>query len=223
MGGSLENGASSMGPPDLTETTPTIATVLNLTLIVTGVATSGRFGDSGQVALFAYPMTIADANAFVSQYHRHHQPMPGCKFSIGVVKDGTLVGVAMAGRPVSRSLDDGRVLEVNRVCTDGTRNACSFLYGCVARAAFAMGYAKVITYVLPEEGGASLRASGWKHELRSMGGAWSTKKYKRNDHTRPLGPKDRYAIENPKALPADMVVCPMEGNNEELPLLSGFG
>ena len=53
-------------------------------------------------------------------------------------------------------------LEVTRLCTDGTKNACSFLYGKAARAAFALGYRRIGTYTLPDEGGASLRAAGWK-------------------------------------------------------------
>ena len=104
--------------------------------------------------------------------------------------------------------DQDRTLEVLRICTDGTLNACSFLYGAVRRAAFAMGFARVVTFTLPEEGGASLRASGWKLEIVSGGGARSRPNIGRmnNDHNRPLGPKHRYAIENPNALPVDIAV-----------------
>ena len=59
--------------------------------------------------------------------------------------------------PVSRYLDDGHTLEVNRLCTDGTKNACSFLYAAAWRAARAMGYRKIVTYILDTESGASLR------------------------------------------------------------------
>ena len=55
------------------------------------------------------------------------------------------------GRPVSRYLDDGLTLEVNRLCTTGAENACSMLYGAAARAARAMGYQKIITYTLDTE------------------------------------------------------------------------
>ena len=109
------------------------------------------------------PIDFAEANAFVQTYHRHHRPMPGCKFCIAVSDaEGKVRGVAMVGRPVARLLDTGWTLEVNRVCTDGARNACSMLYGAAWRAAKALGYRKLITYTLPEEGGASLRAAGWK-------------------------------------------------------------
>ena len=107
------------------------------------------------------PVSLADANAFVASHHRHHRPVVGHKFSIGCMVGGALVGVAIVGRPVSRHLDNGLTLEVNRLCTDGTKNACSFLYAAAWRAARAMGYRKIITYTLASESGASLRAAGW--------------------------------------------------------------
>ena len=106
-------------------------------------------------------ISLAEANAFVAKHHRHHKPVVGHKFSIGAVKNDELVGVVIVGRPVSRMRDDGETLEVTRLCTDGGRNACSFLYGTAARATFALGYSRLGTYTLPDEGGASLRASGW--------------------------------------------------------------
>lgn len=83
---------------------------------------------------------LSDANAFVAAHHRHHRPVTGHKFSLGCEQDGQLVGVAIVERPVSRYLDDGKTLEVNRLCTTGEKNACSFLYGAAARAAKALGY-----------------------------------------------------------------------------------
>jgi hypothetical protein len=106
----------------------------------------------------AVPLHLRQANAFVSQHHRHNLPTVGGKFALGASLHGKLVGVAIAGRPVARRLDDGKTLEVLRVCTDGTPNANSFLYGRVKRIAHLMGYEKVITYTLEEESGASLRA-----------------------------------------------------------------
>jgi hypothetical protein len=126
---------------------------------------------SGKMRVVA--VSINEANAFVRQHHRHHKPVPGHKFSIGAVKNGEIVGVAIVGRPVSRMRDDGQTLEVVRVCTDGTRNACSFLYGACQRAAFALGYERIGTYTLPEEGGASLRAAGWKLIGERGGGSWN--------------------------------------------------
>ena len=119
------------------------------------------------------PVSLAEANAFVAKYHRHHKPVRGHKFSIGCMTDGRLAGVAIVGRPVSRYLDDGLTLEVNRLCTDGTKNACSFLYSVAWRVARAMGYHKIITYILDTESGVSLRAAGWCKEADTKGGDWS--------------------------------------------------
>lgn len=96
---------------------------------------------------------LADANAFVAEHHPHHKPVVGHKFSLGAILDGRLVGCAIVGRPVARMRDDGETLEVTRLCTDGTKNACSFLYGACARAAFALGYRRIGTYILATEQG----------------------------------------------------------------------
>lgn len=108
----------------------------------------------------AVPLHLREANAFVAKHHRHNLPAVGCKFALGAALGGNLVGVAIVGRPICRRLDDGQTLEVLRVCTDGTPNACSFLYARCARIARLMGYASIITYTLASEGGASLRAVG---------------------------------------------------------------
>lgn len=108
------------------------------------------------------PTTLKQAQAFVREHHRHNRPPVGHKFSIGLVNDdGALIGIATAGRPVARCLDDGFTLEVNRTCTLGDRNANSMLYGAIWRAAKAMGYVKCITYTQHDESGASLRGAGW--------------------------------------------------------------
>lgn len=114
------------------------------------------------MSLQLVPVTFADACAFVAQWHRHHRPPVGHKFSVGVAADTTLVGVAMVGRPVARHLDNGRTLEVIRTATDGTRHANSMLYGAAWRAASALGYRRLITYTQAGESGASLRAAGWQ-------------------------------------------------------------
>lgn len=120
------------------------------------------------------PISLAEANAFVAARHRHHPPVVGHKFSLAAVKDGQVVGVVIVGRPVSRHRQDGMTLEVTRLCVaPGVRNACSFLYGAAARAAFALGYARIGTYTLPDEGGASLRGAGWKLIGERGGGSWN--------------------------------------------------
>lgn len=119
------------------------------------------------------PITLAEANKFIQDNHRHHKPVVGHKFSVAVSDGENIVGVAAVGRPVSRYLDDGWTLEVNRLCTDGTRNACSMLYAAAWRAARAMGYKKVITYILDTENGASVRAAGYKCVGEAGGKRWT--------------------------------------------------
>src|SRR3954451_17904465 len=106
----------------------------------------------------AVPLHLREANAFVAQHHRHNLPTVGGKFALGAAVEGKLVGVAVAGRPAARRLEDGKTLEILRVATDGTPNACSYLSSRCARIARLMGYRRVITYTLESEGGASLRA-----------------------------------------------------------------
>jgi len=129
----------------------------------------------------AIPITLPDANAFVERHHRHHKRVVGHKFSIGAMQENELVGVVIVGRPVARMRDDGLTLEVTRLCTDGTRNACSFLYGSAARAAFALGYRRIGTYTLASENGVSLRASGWRLIAERKGRSWDTPSRRRTD------------------------------------------
>lgn len=116
---------------------------------------------------------LAEANAFVAHHHRHHKPVVGHIFSIGAARDGKIVGVAIVGRPVARMRDDGETAEVTRLCTDGTKNACSFLYGACQRAAFALGFKRLGTYILASEPGTSLMAANWRMVGETTGGSWS--------------------------------------------------
>lgn len=133
------------------------------------------------MSLTIVPVTFAEANAFVAQHHRHHKQMPGAKFCIAVADASKIVGVALIGRPVARMLDDGWTLEVNRVATDGTKNACSALFSAAWRTARAMGYRKLVTYILDSEPGTSLRAAGWKCIGQAGGGSWSRESRPRID------------------------------------------
>lgn len=133
------------------------------------------------MALDLTPISFAEANEYVRRLHRNHKPVVGCKFCIAVSDDAGVRGVAIVGRPVARHLDDGWTLEVNRCCTDGAKNACSMLYGAAWRAAKAMGYRRLVTYTLPEEGGASLRAAGWRNVGIAGGGNWNCKTRPRVD------------------------------------------
>lgn len=133
--------------------------------------------------LRAVPVTLESANEFVSRHHRHHGPVVGHKFSIGAARGGDIVGVVIVGRPVSRHRDDGQTLEVTRLCTDGTDHCCSFLYGCAARAAFALGYSRIGTYIRKDEPGTSLRAAGWRLIGETPGRSWSVPSRPRKDKT----------------------------------------
>lgn len=124
------------------------------------------------------PITFNEACEFIKLHHRHHKPTVGHKFSIGVYDAEKLIGVAVCGRPVSRHLDDGTVCEINRLCTDGTYNACSMLYGACSRIAKEMGYKKIITYILESENGASLKASNFVCEGEAGGTHWTGKRDK---------------------------------------------
>lgn len=128
------------------------------------------------------PLTLKCANDFVIQNHRHHGKVQGCKFCIGAVDEkGKLRGVAIVGRPVSRYLDNGTTAEITRLCTDGFKNACSFLYAACTRIAKEMGYTKIITYILITENGASLKAAGWSEQGVCGGGNWNVKSRPRNN------------------------------------------
>jgi hypothetical protein len=136
------------------------------------------------MTLHLVPIRFRDAAAFVAMWHRHHGAPKGMVFAIGAADhNGVLRAVAIAGRPVARLYDNGQTLEVTRVAADGYRNACSLLYGACRRAAFALGYTRLITYtrtriqgpvcataclhgscrlIRAAEPGSSLRATGWR-------------------------------------------------------------
>ncbi|WP_328902316.1 hypothetical protein OHR86_22510 [Streptomyces sp. NBC_00441] len=115
------------------------------------------------MTLHLVPVRFRDAAGFVATWHRHHPPPPGALFCVGAADDaGVLRGVAIVGRPIARHLDNGQTAEVTRTATDGTPNANSLLYGACRRAAFALGYTRLITYTQNGETGASLRGAGWR-------------------------------------------------------------
>lgn len=93
------------------------------------------------------PIFQKAAKLFVRKFHRHHAPSRGAIFCTAVNADGKLIGVAMVGRPVARKLQDGLTAEVTRLCTDGTKNACSMLYSASWRIARELGYKRLITYI----------------------------------------------------------------------------
>jgi hypothetical protein len=138
------------------------------------------------------PITLRQARAFVQEYHRHHDAPQGGLFALALMRGDELVGVAIAGRPVSGELQRRGYLEVTRVCVlEGVRNGSSRLYGRVRRIAALMGYTRTITYTLPSEGGASLRGAGFQAVAETEGGSWSRPSRPRID-THPTEPKLRW-------------------------------
>ena len=141
------------------------------------------------------PLTLKQANAIVTNLHRHHKPSRGHRFSIGVANDGCLVGAAIIGRPVGRECPQYTWVEVARLVTDGTKNACSILYAAAARAAKEMGFERIQTYILEDEPGTSLRAAGWVFDGMTEGGDWNTPTRKGRRTDQPQCPKQRWKKE----------------------------
>lgn len=125
------------------------------------------------MSLEIVPCHLRFANEFVKQYHCHNIPTVGGKFAISCYEDARICGVAICGRPTARNSEDGKTLEIYRNCTDGTRNACSKLYGACLRIAKDMGYKRVITYTLESENGASLKASNFLCCGQAGGKTWT--------------------------------------------------
>ena len=146
------------------------------------------------MSLHLVPVTFAEANRYVEEFHRHNGPLPSARLVVGVRDgEGTLRGVAIAGYPKARMLMARDTLEVSRCCTDGVTNGASMLYGAIRRAATALGYARLVTYTLESEVGASLRASGWTEVARTGSRSWADERGTGRlaiDH----GPKVRWEI-----------------------------
>ena len=148
------------------------------------------------MSLVIRPIILREANAYVAQNHRHNIPANGHKWSLACYDDDRLCGVAIAGQPIARKLDDGLTIEVRRVCTDGTYNACSKLYGACARVAKEMGYRRIITYTLQSEPGTSLTASGWRNCGEAGGASWNVPSRPREEYQESLfGTERKYPAE----------------------------
>jgi hypothetical protein len=144
------------------------------------------------MALFVRPVDLKVANKLVEKLHRHHQPVVTHRFSLAAYFDSKLVGVAICARPASREVDQHRVLEVSRLVTDGTKNACSILYAACARAAKEMGFEAIQTYTLASEPGTSLKASGWVLDGVTKPKPWRKERRKKVFNTVLAVPKVRW-------------------------------
>jgi len=145
-------------------------------------------------------ITLAEANAFVEQYHRHHGKVQGHKFSIALNDGKEIIGVAIIGRPVARMLDNGLTLEVTRLCVkNGFKDACSMLYAASWRATRALGYKRLITYILKSEAGVSLQAANWCLVGEAGGGTWNRKNRPRIDK-HPIEQKLLFECRSPEVM-----------------------
>ena len=161
------------------------------------------------IRLRIVPLELKEANAYVAKHHRHHKPVQGHRFSIGVIDDNNeLRGACIIGRPVARLAGHPRqVLEVTRLVTDGTVNACSMLYSAAARVGKNLGYGRIQTYILETEPGVSLKASGWVCEGSAGGGQWKHTDGKPRRTDQPIEKKLRWTLQlNP--LPPTIIVLP---------------
>lgn len=138
------------------------------------------------------PLELRDLNELVARLHRHHKRVQGHRFSIGVQKNGILVGGASIGRPTARMTNQREVLEVTRLVTDGTPNACSALYSAAARIGKELGYKRIQTFILESESGVSLKAAGWRFEQDSSGGDWTRESKPNRRQDQPQCPKQRW-------------------------------
>lgn len=139
------------------------------------------------------PLELKALNELVASLHRHHKPVQGHRFSIGVEHEGKIVGGVSVGRPTARMTDQRAVLEVTRLVTDGTKNACSALYSAAARVGKELGYQRIQTFILETESGRSLKAAGWKFDGESGGGDWTRASKPNRRQDQPQCPKHRYS------------------------------
>lgn len=152
------------------------------------------------VSLDLVPIKQKPAHAFVLANHRHNRSLPaGDVFRVALALDGEIVAVAIAGYPIAEGLNDGRSLEITRVCTLGTKNACTRLYGALGRAAKALGYLTLWTYTLASEPGVSPRAAGFYLDAEIPERDWAAEsgrdRYEENlfgERRTPEGPKFRW-------------------------------
>jgi hypothetical protein len=178
------------------------------------------------MSLRVVPVELTEANALVASHHRHHQPTVGHRFSLGVVDgDGLIHGAAIVGRPVARLAGTPRaVLEVVRLVTDGTPNACSMLYAAAARAGRALGFERIQTYILDDEPGTSLKASGWTYEGQAGGGNWNggpgSQRHGTRREDQPMTIKGRWSKALNPPQPAS-VRLPDESRDDEPDLFGG--
>ena len=145
------------------------------------------------------PITLREANDFVTSFHRHNgrTSRDGGKYAIGLTYLDELVGVAIVGRPLARMLDDGFTAETLQVCTTDScpKGGNSKLYQACWRAWRAMGGKRLVTYTLQTESGASLRGAGWRIVGEVKGGSWDRPNQNRLRNWQPIYGQQKFRWE----------------------------
>jgi hypothetical protein len=146
-------------------------------------------------------LPLREASSFIAEHHRHHAPPQGGIVALGCWEGMRLVGCGVIGRPVSRELQRQGYCEVTRSCTrediaaagDHANCAASALLGRLRRVADALGFAKMVSYTLPDELGSSLRGAGWtQDEMLTGGGEGNRPGRPREAANYPTMPKRRW-------------------------------
>ncbi len=162
------------------------------------------------------PLTLRQANELISRWHRHHKPSHAHRWSIGLAKNGYLVGAAICGRPKARNTPQYSTLEISRLVTDGTPNACSKLYGTCAAIAKLMGFARIQTAILESESGVSLTAAGFSFSHMTDGGDWNRPSRGNRRRDQPQCPKQIW-VKVLTATPATAPALPLPPEHKEQP------
>lgn len=131
------------------------------------------------------PRTRDEAKAFIALHHRHNRKYVGDKFRVGAAWGDEIVGVAVAGKPTSRIIQqrEPQTVELIRLCVrrGAPRNTLRTLHAAILRAAWALGYTRVISYTLKSESGNSMRDAGYRVIGEIKGRSWNCRSRPRID------------------------------------------
>ena len=164
------------------------------------------------------PITRSAAFAWVGREHKHLPPPAGWLFGVAVESDGALCHVVVLGRPTARALQNGLTAEVTRAASPKTHaptpHAASKGLAAITRAALALGYTRLVSYVSADEQGTTYRAAGWWPTAITDGGEWSRPSRSRKAAVQPCR-KVRWEY-GPEAAPAIDVALPLEQPQQEI-------
>lgn len=129
------------------------------------------------------PIGFREACKFVADHHRYLASPRGCLFCVGVHSYLGLVAVAIVGRPISPTQQDGETCEITRLAAiDNWRNASSCAIAASWRVAKALGYTRIISYVDARLNGESFKAAGMKFVLTRPRSGWHGRTLQQPSH-----------------------------------------